>query len=172
MRASTLSIAVVSAMYFLTLASAASQDLPHPLTVTVTGAGVQQVEGGIRVIVEIVNNTAADFELSVREGEPPYDLRLHDDKGQSLTSNELRRKSVKDRHQKNVPLRFKPHEKKTYEVTYSMWLDDTGRESPVPAGMYTVSAIVRVLSYVQEMQPHGYTGAKLVESNRITVTLK
>ena len=57
-------------------------------------------------------------------------------------------------------------------MTYSKWLDDTGREAPVPAGVYTVSAIVRVLSYAQEMQPHGYLSAKLVESNRIIVTLR
>jgi hypothetical protein len=172
MRTSTLSIAVVLAVNFLTFAIAASQEPPQTFTVTVKGADVQEVQSGIRLMVEIVNNTGSDFELSVREGEPPYSLRLHDDKGQSLTSNELRRKSVKDRRQKNVPLLFRPHEKKTYEVTYSKWLDDTGREAPVPAGVYTVSAIVRVLSYAQEMQPHAYLSAKLVESNRIIVTLR
>ncbi|HWX42716.1 MAG TPA: hypothetical protein VN345_16305 [Blastocatellia bacterium] len=103
MRASTLSIAVVLAMNFLTFAIAASQEPPQTFAVTVKGADVQEVQSGIRLMVEIVNNTGSDFELSVREGEPPYSLRLHDDKGQSLTSNDLRRKSVKDRRQKNVP---------------------------------------------------------------------
>ena len=44
MRASTLSIGVVSAVYFLTFAIAASQDPPQTFTVTVKGADVQEVQ--------------------------------------------------------------------------------------------------------------------------------
>ena len=135
-------------------------------------ADIQTAGSGIRFTVQIINNSNDSFELSVREGMQPYDLFVSNDRGEGLTSVDLARKGEKNRHQRNIPLLFKPHEKKTYEGTFSIYLDPTGKENRIQAGVYTVYAIVRCLSYPEEMRRQGYRKAKLIESNRMTVTLK
>ncbi|HWX42718.1 MAG TPA: hypothetical protein VN345_16315 [Blastocatellia bacterium] len=172
MRASALSIAVVLAMNFLTFAIAASQEPPEAFTVCVKAEDVQRVEEGIRFTVEVTNNTEGDVELSVREGEPPYSIFVSSEDGKTLDSVEFRRGLEKNRHQKNVPVLFRAHEKKTYEGTFSGYVDDGGKERSIPAGLYTFYALVPILSYAQQMQPHSYLMTRLAKSNLITVTLK
>jgi hypothetical protein len=102
---------------------------------------------------------------------PPYDIMVFKDKGGLLLSPELRNVE-KNRHQKNVPLLFKAHEKKVYEALFSRYADEAGQERPVPPGVYRLYVRLRVLSRSQEAQPRGYLQAKRVESKTITVNLR
>lgn len=166
-------IATISFLSLLTFVRAAEKEPTEPFSVLIKSRAVTQTAGsGIRFTVEIVNNSDDSFELSVREGMPPYDLFVSNDRGVRFPSIDLGRKGEKNRHQRNIPLEFKSHEKKTYEVTYSRYLDSNGNEKQIRAGVYTVYVIVRFLSYPEEMQRQGYRKAKLLESNRITVTLR
>jgi hypothetical protein len=171
MRILAISAPAVLAMCLLRFANPA-QEPPEAFTVSVKAEDAQRVEAGIRFSVEVTNNTAGDVELSVREGESPYSIFVSSDDGKTLDSLEFRRGLEKNRHQKNVPVLFRAHEKKTYEGTFSMYVDDGGKERSIPAGLYRLYALVRILSYTQEMQPHGYLMARLAKSNLITVTLQ
>ncbi|HWX42715.1 MAG TPA: hypothetical protein VN345_16300 [Blastocatellia bacterium] len=159
-------------MSFSVSGNTGTQDLTEPFTVSVEGADVQPAEVGIRLRIEITNNGDGDFELSVRQGMPPYGIIVFNEKGAVLESVELRQNLAKNRHQRNVPLLFKAHEKKVYEALFSRYVDETGQERPVPAGVYSLYVRLRVLSPSQEAQPRGYLQAKTVKSKAITVNLR
>jgi hypothetical protein len=159
-------------MSFSVSGNAGTQDPTGPFTVSVEGADVQPADVGIRLRIEIINNGDADFELSVREGMPPYGIMVFNEKGALLESVEVRQNLARTRHQKNVPLLFKAHEKKVYEALFSRYADETGQERPVPPGVYRVHLRVRVLSPSQEAQLNGYLQAKFIESKTITVNLR
>jgi hypothetical protein len=158
-------------MSFSIPGNAGSQAPTGAFTVSVEGADVQPANVGIRLRIEITNNGDDAFELSIREGMPPYSIMVSNDKGAGFLSPELRNVE-KNRHQKNIPLLFKAHEKKVYEALFSRYVDETGQERPVPPGVYRVHLRVRVLSTSQEAQLNGYLQAKTIESKTITVNLR
>jgi hypothetical protein len=158
-------------MSFSVSGNAGTQDPTGAFAVSVEGADVQPADVGIRLRIEITNNGDDAFELSIREGMPPFHIMVSNDKGAGFLSPELRNVE-KNRHQKNIPLLFKAHEKKVYEALFSRYADEARQERPVPPGVYRVHVAVRVLSPSQEAQLNRYLQAKTVESKTITVNLR
>ena len=154
------------AMYLLSFIPGTGQTAPEALSVTVSVLNSQIPNSGIQFKVEIANKTDKRLEMSTGSKVPPFTIRVVDEQGVNLNRNATRALS-KNRTNKGTTLVFGPREAKTYEIAFTKYIDDDGKEKQVPPGVYAVSAALPIVSYVQ-----GSYHVDLVHSNRVSITLK
>ena len=130
----------------------------------------------IQFVVELVNNTGEDLKITTADENPPFGIKVYDQKGRDLNNLTLEFKSSSDSSRRDLNLIFAPYEKKVFPLTLSTYKDKERTLRKYPSGKYKVSTILAIRSSLEE-PPYtqdkatvlGLYKIELAESNEIEI---
>lgn len=146
----------------------ANKDEMKSLSIIVKPAGKPSVSS-IQFVVELVNNTDTTLDIITSGKTLPFTVKVIDKSGEDIVSNEIT--SITTGTTGNIPksvhLIFAPRETKAYSVTVAEYKDEKGNKHKVPPGIYRITALLPIVSYVR-------SEAKVIlrESNPVDITVR
>lgn len=139
-----------------------------PIKIIISGDELQNIENGLRFVVNIVNDSDKPITINISKNVTPFLVIVNDESGYDINPENHGLLVDSTKNTGNKPIEFAPNAKRKYPITFQKYKDARGNIINIKSGIYKIKCSLFYMNNPIKIPYETHN----IESEQLIVTIK